>query len=136
MTAAGAGTQRQCIEALLDALPHRERIRGQDSEVSFDAAWELRAVALAVAGHQGGHYDWQRFQQALIAAIQRWEASESEVPWRYYDRWLEALESVLAEAGMVAPSEVDDRAHAVLTTPRDADHHRARRDPVTVDPGR
>ncbi len=127
-------TTREDLEPLLMALPHQEALRPDGGDVSFETAWEIRAFALAVAAHQSGQYEWPRFQQALIDSIQRWERSGQETPWRYYDRWLEALESLLAEAGVVVPDEVDDRTRTVLDTPRDAGHHRAHREPVAVDP--
>lgn len=125
--------RRLGVEHLLLQLPHQEAIRPEGGEVSFEKAWEIRAFALAVAAHQQGQYDWPEFQRALVAAIGRWESADADTPWRYYDRWLEALESVLAEHGVLDPAEVDQRTHAVLTTPRDAHHQRAHREPVTVD---
>jgi nitrile hydratase accessory protein len=129
-------TTREELEPLLMDLPHQEALRPEGGEVSFETAWEIRAFALAVAAHQSGQYDWSQFQQALIASIQRWEESGEATPWRYYDRWLEALESLMAEAGVVSVAEVEDRARTVLNTPRDAGHHRAHREPVAVDPAR
>lgn len=117
-------------------LPHQEAIRPEGAQVSFETAWEIRAFALAVAAHQNGQFDWSQFQDALVAAIRRWEESGTATPWRYYDRWLEALETVLADAGVLASSEVDDRTQVVLTTPRNASHHRAQRAPVTIDTAR
>ncbi|HEV7755673.1 MAG TPA: nitrile hydratase accessory protein [Mycobacteriales bacterium] len=127
---------REDIEQLLVQLPHQEEIRPEGGEVSFGTAWEIRAFALAVAAHQNGQYDWPDFQHALSTAIRTWEDAGTKEPWRYYDRWLEALESLLASTGTLDPSEVDDRAHVVLTTPRDASHHRARLEPVAVDAAR
>jgi nitrile hydratase accessory protein len=128
-----AENRRQRVEHLLLQLPHQEAIRPQNGEVSFETAWEIRAFALAVAAHEDGRYDWPEFQEALVASIQRWEESGQPTPWRYYDRWLEALEEVLSRTGVVTASEVDERTVAVLTTPRDASHQRARREPVTID---
>jgi nitrile hydratase accessory protein len=124
---------REEIEQLLVQLPHQEAIRPEGGEVSFSTAWEIRAFALAVAAHQNGQYDWPDFQHALSTAIRTWEDSDTGEPWRYYDRWLEALESLLAQTGTLSASEVDERAYAVLSTPRDASHHRARREPVAVE---
>jgi nitrile hydratase accessory protein len=126
---------REEIEQLLVQLPHQESIRPENGEVSFSTAWEIRAFALAVAAHQGGQYEWTEFQHALSTSIRVWEESGTAEPWRYYDRWLEALETVLAGTGALDVSEVDDRTRVVLTTPRDASHHRARREPVAVDAG-
>jgi len=130
------GAGRDSVEHLLLQLPHQEAIRPEGGQVSFSTAWEIRAFALGVAAHQGGQFQWAEFQDALVSAIERWESSGTAEPWRYYDRWLEALESLLADGGVVAPSEVDERTHAVLTTRRDVHHQRARREPVAVDPGR
>jgi nitrile hydratase accessory protein len=129
-------TTREDLEPLLLRLPHQEALRPSGGDLSFETAWEIRAFALAVAAYQSGQYDWPQFQQALIAAIQRWEESGQATPWRYYDRWLEALESLMTDAGVVSPVDVEDRTRTVLQTPRDAGHHRAHREPVAVDPAR
>jgi nitrile hydratase accessory protein len=122
------GDARRRVEQLLVELP------GERDQLAFDKPWELRAFALAVAAHQNGYYDWSEFQLALIGAIRRWEGDPEQAPWRYYERWLEALETVLSGTGVLAGSELDDRAHSVMTTPRDANHQHARREPVAVDP--
>ena len=130
------GSARTRVEQLLGQLPHQEAIRPDGGQVSFDTPWQIRVFALAVAAHQNGHYTWQEFQQALIAAIANWEQAHRSEPWRYYDRWLEALETVLARTATLTPAQVDQRTHTVLTTPRDASHQRARREPIAVDPAR
>lgn len=129
------GDARRRVEQLVNELP-----RAGEEQLSFTQPWELRAFAVAVAAHQNGLYDWSEFQLALIGAIRNWEDSNDSDPeanpWRYYDRWLEALESVLSGTGVLRGDELDDRAHTILTAPRDANHHHARRDPVAVDPAR
>lgn len=124
---------RQRVEHLLLQLPHQEAIRPENGAVSFETAWEIRAFALAVAAHQDGRYGWPEFQDALVDSITQWEQSGQPTPWRYYDRWLDALEEVLSRAGVVTHSEVEERTAAVLATPRDASHQRAHREPVTID---
>lgn len=127
------GDARRRVERLVSELP-----RGGDEQLAFSQPWELRALAVAVAAYQNGLYDWSEFQLALIGAIRQWENSPErrEEPWRYYDRWLEALESVLSGTGLLSGNELGDRTHAILTTPRDRDHHHARREPVAVDPAK
>ena len=118
----------------LDAAPAGTGPQDADADVAFTAPWELRAFALAVAAHREGHYEWPRFQARLVESVQGWEAEHPEsrdVDWSYYERWLEALEAVAAGLG-VDPAELDARTDAVLATPRDAEHQRARRDPVVV----
>lgn len=122
------GDARRRVEQLLVKLP------GDRDQLTFEEPWELRAFALAVAAHHNGYYDWSEFQLALIGAIRHWEGDGEQAPWRYYERWLEALETVLSGTGVLEGSELDDRAHTVMSTPRDASHHRARREPVAIDP--
>lgn len=124
------GDARRRVEQLLVDLP-----AGGD-QLSFEHPWELRAFALAVAAHHNGYYDWSEFQLALIGSIHRWEGEDAQSPWRYHERWLEALETVLSGTGVLKGSELDDLADIVMTTPRDADHQHARREPVAVDVAR
>lgn len=106
-----------------------------DQQLAFDEPWELRAFALAVAAHQNGLYDWSEFQMALIGAIRRWEGSAQDAPGRYYERWLEALETLLSETGVLTDFELDQRSNDVLAAPKGGDHqHPARREPVAIDP--
>lgn len=127
------GEARRRVEQLLTELPGP----GDDAEqLSFNEPWELRAFAVAVAAYHRGLYDWSEFQLALIGAIRRWEGDPESAPWRYYERWLEALETVLSGTGVLTGTELDGRAGAVLATPRSANHHHARREPVAVDPAR
>jgi nitrile hydratase accessory protein len=129
-------TSSREVEALLAQLPDGGAVRREGDEPAFDSAWELRAFALAVAAHQSGQYDWGRFQHSLIEAIKRWEAAPEQGEWRYYDRWLEALESILVTSGAIAAADLEERTCAVLDVPREANHHQAHREPVTIDPGR
>lgn len=122
------GDARRRVEQMLVELP------GERDELAFERPWELRAFALAVAAHHNGYYDWSEFQLALIGAIRRWEGDPEQAPWQYYERWLEALETVLSGTGVLTGAELDDRAQRVMTTPRDANHQHARREPVAVDP--
>lgn len=125
------GEARRRVEQLLVELAD------DDQQLAFNEPWELRAFALAVAAHQNGYYDWSEFQMALIGAIRRWEGSPENAPWRYYERWLEALENLLSGTGVLVDVDLDKRSNQLLSTPRGADHHHpARRQPVAIDPAR
>ena len=137
------GEARRRVEQLLTELPG-PRPGGPgvspedegDDQLSFEEPWELRAFAVAVAAYHQGLYDWSEFQLALIGAIRRWEGDPGSAPWSYYERWLEALETVLSGTGVLTGTELDGQAATILTTPRTKDHHEARREPVAVDPAR
>jgi nitrile hydratase accessory protein len=122
------GDARRRVESLVCDLPG-----GTDADRSFDHPWELRAFAMAVAAYHNGQYEWSEFQLSLIDSIRRWEAEGGTEPWSYYEHWLEALETVLAGSGALSDAVLDDRTKAVLTTPRNANHHEAHREPVAVD---
>ena len=125
------GDARRRVEQLLSELPGP----GDDADqLAFNEPWELRAFAVAVAAYHRGLYDWSEFQLALIGSIRRWEGDPESAPWRYYERWLEALENVLSGTGVLTGSELDGQAAAVLATPRATNHHEARREPVAIDP--
>jgi nitrile hydratase accessory protein len=76
-----------------------------NGELAFASAWERRAFGLAVALSKAGYFEWEDFRQALIDEIQRWESAHAldDASWQYYERWLAALERVLATSGLVAP---------------------------------
>jgi len=126
------GDARRRVEQLLTELPGPD----DGDQLSFNEPWELRAFALAVAAYHQGLYDWSEFQLALIGAIRRWEGDPEQAPWQYYERWLEALETVLSGTGVLVGTELDGRTADVISTPRTANHHEAHREPVAIDPAR
>ena len=74
-----------------------------NGELVFDEPWESRAFGVAVALHDAGVVDFEVFRARLIDEIEAWEAERgaSETGYRYYERWLAALERTLLEAGLV-----------------------------------
>jgi nitrile hydratase accessory protein len=72
-----------------------------NGELVFDAPWQARAVALAVAIVNGGELRWEAFRCRLIEAI-------AHVPDRpYYESWAVALESLVVSLGMTTPAALD-----------------------------
>jgi nitrile hydratase accessory protein len=120
------GDARRRVEALVCDLPKGDR--------GFDEPWELRAFAMAIAAYHNGRYEWSEFQLSLIEAIRAWEAGHTDEPWNYYEHWVTALETVLAENGVLSEAAVDERTREVLAVPRNANHHHAHREPVAVSP--
>lgn len=122
------GDARRRVEALVRDLPAAVEDR------AFEHPWELRAFAIAVAAYQNGRYEWSEFQLSLAQAVKQWEDAEAPAPWAYYERWLEALETVLAGSGALSDADLDDRTKATLAVPKTANHHEAHREPVAIDP--
>jgi nitrile hydratase accessory protein len=125
------GDARRRVEALVCDLPG-----GGVDERMFAEPWELRAFAMAVAAYHNGKYEWSEFQLSLVQAIKQWEEGAGGEPWSYYEHWLTALETVLADNGVLSEAAVDDRTREVLAVPKNANHHEAHREPVAVSPAR
>jgi nitrile hydratase accessory protein len=85
--------------------------------LAFARDWERRAFGLALALSKEGYFEWERFRQALITSISAWERHHAldDPSWNYYQRWLEALETVVAEAGILDPDILRALAAALLT---------------------
>lgn len=121
------------VDRLVADLPFNEEIPRRSGEVSFDHAWEIRAFAIATAMHGEGAFAWPEFQGELIRSIEMWESShDSTSGWSYYDRWVEALERLLGERGMLDIEELDHRTAEVLSLPANAHHQHAVREPLAV----
>ena len=92
-----------------------------NGELVFEAPWEGRSFAMAMALVEGGLFGWDDFRDHLIAAVQRWESDPSG-DYRYYERWQEALESIVAERAVVSEPEVHELAAAYAARPPGHDH--------------
>ena len=94
-----------------------------NGELVFAAPWESRAFGLAMALHDGGLFEWEAFRQQLIAAVARAEAAGGE--FSYYRCWLEALQTLLDDKGLVDVTSVDERAGVLACRPAGHDHDHA-----------
>jgi nitrile hydratase accessory protein len=103
----------------IDAEPATALPRS-NGELVFAEPWESRAFGMAAALADQGVFSWREFQHGLIAEIAA-HADDSE-PSHYYDRWLATLERLLAERGVVAPTELDALAEAHAKRPPGHDH--------------
>lgn len=77
----------------------------QNGELVFAAPWEARAFGLAVALSEQGIYAWGEFSRELAAQT---AAAQGEAE-SYYERWLESLEHLALEKGLVQPEELETR---------------------------
>jgi nitrile hydratase accessory protein len=87
-----------------------------NGELVFAAPWESRAFGLAVSLAESRTCDWEEFRSRLIAEIARWQeasAGEGDARWSYYERWLEALQELVVDAGLVSADEIEARAAAI-----------------------
>ena len=78
-------------------------------------------MALALADQ--GVFTLDEFREHLIAAISQWEAANAtDQPYHYYERWQEALESIVAGSKLVATTAVADRVAEFTLRAHGHDH--------------
>lgn len=77
----------------------------------FDEPWQAQAFGLTVALNEAGVFDWPSWAQALSAQL------NTGAP--YWQAWLCALETILADSAIALPDDVaelarrwQDAAHA------------------------
>jgi nitrile hydratase accessory protein len=93
-----------------------------NGELVFAEPWESRAFGMAAALADRGVFDWAEFQAGLIAAIAEGGDSQAPQTYRYYERWLAALEVMVVERGLVAVHDIDERVAEFSCRPDGHDH--------------
>jgi len=94
----------------VDVLPDLPR---DDGSPVFTAPWQAQVFAMAVKLHEGGHFTWAEWADRLSAEIKRAQAAgDPDRGDTYYDHWLRALESLVAEKGLIGRPELTDRRDA------------------------
>jgi len=78
---------------------------GMDEPV-FAEPWQAQAFALTVALHDRGLFSWGEWAEALSAEVKAPGAAQDGSD--YYERWLRALEKLLAVKGIAPLQDVDD----------------------------
>lgn len=88
-------------------------------EPAFSEPWQAQAFALTVALHDNGLFSWDEWARALSTEVKGPEAAPDGHD--YYERWLAALEKLLAAKGFAGTNEIDAMAlawsRAALATP-------------------
>ena len=100
----------------LPALP-----RDEEGPV-FREPWEAQAFAVAVSLMQVGHFTRAEWAESLSQEIsQAQQAGDPDLGDTYYEHWLNALERVCGEKGLVGREDMLERVkhwrQAYLNTP-------------------
>ena len=94
-----------------------------NGELVFAEPWEGRAFGLALALHAEGAFTWKDFSAGLARSIARWEGAHPPgEAYSYYRCWLEALEQILEERGVVDRAATLERAEHLGERPAGHDH--------------
>ncbi|MFB6124287.1 MAG: nitrile hydratase accessory protein [Haloferacaceae archaeon] len=88
-----------------DALPPDPR----EDAPTFDAPWQARAFALAVAFTDEDDLPWDEFQTRLVDEVDADRESGADADDVYYRQWLAALERLLVDRDLLDPGELTAR---------------------------
>jgi nitrile hydratase accessory protein len=95
------------------ADPALANILRDETDRAFDAPWQAQAFALVVRLSATGHFSWNEwvcvFSQEVARSPTRAGESENDT---YYRQWLDALERIAVEKGLLAPGDAQERASA------------------------
>jgi nitrile hydratase accessory protein len=81
-----------------------ESLPRDNGELVFEAPWQARALALAVALTERLELPWDAFRQRLMDEIAKY-------PQRpYYESWSAALESMVVDLDLTTPGALDAAA--------------------------
>jgi len=90
-----------------------------DDSPVFEAPWQARAFALAVGLTREGQLDWSAFRTHLVDRVGAADPTGTTED-DYYTEWIEALEGLLVEQGIVDRETLAERAEAFASGQRDA----------------
>jgi len=108
------------VDLLADGAASPPRSNG---ELTFEAPWEARAFGMTLALVEAGVFEQEEFRARLIAEISAWEANHAAgESYRYYERWLAALEQLMAAKGISDPAQLDALAEQLANRPAGHDH--------------
>jgi len=94
-----------------------------DTGRKFAEPWQAQAFALAVRLSAEGRFTWNEWTNALAAQLQAAAArGEPDDGSRYYEHWLAALESLVAEKRLASADELLERKHAWADAYRHTPH--------------
>ena len=86
--------------------------RGNDGPV-FAEPWQAEAFALVLKLAEEERFTWPEWAAALSDEIARARAAGGpDDGGDYYERWLAALETLLARKGLVEPGDLSERKNA------------------------
>lgn len=90
---------------------------------SFDEPWQARAFAIAVAitnREDTGSFEWDEFNAAFVSELDGTAPLNDDIENRYYDEWVDAIETLLLDAGVISPGEYEERTREFKSGNRDA----------------
>jgi nitrile hydratase accessory protein len=103
---------RTVAEEIASDLVSPAAIPRRNGEPVFNEPWESRAFGIAVALCEASVYSWDEFRDRLIAEITAADGRGERTS--YYERFLAALENLLAAKGLCTTDEIEHES-AILS---------------------
>jgi nitrile hydratase accessory protein len=102
-----AGVRLADVDA---ALAGRAALPRDNGELVFEEPWQGRALGMGVVVLDRTGASWAEFRRHLVAAIRRrpQEPGESAAS-AYYAAWLDAIEALLADRGLLPSQQAPAR---------------------------
>ncbi|MEE9254066.1 MAG: nitrile hydratase accessory protein [Pseudomonadales bacterium] len=95
-----------------------------NGELVFEEPWQGRVFGMAHTLCDAGLFTWDEFRDALIVEIEVWESTNpSGTEYRYYERFLAALETILNAKGICEAPLLQHRFEEFQARPAGHDHH-------------
>ena len=83
-------------------LAGRTALPRDNGELVFEEPWQGRALGMGVVVLERTGASWEQFRRHLVAAIQQRPPEPGQsAATAYYTAWLDALEALLAERGLL-----------------------------------
>jgi nitrile hydratase accessory protein len=90
------------LRAVDAELEGRAALPRDNGELVFEEPWQARALGMGVVALERTGASWAEFRSHLVAAIDRHPVEPGVSPASaYYSAWIEALEGLLAERGLL-----------------------------------
>jgi nitrile hydratase accessory protein len=98
----------------------------RNGELVFEHLWESRVFGMTMTLYERGAFAWDEFRDRLIAVIGAWERAHrpDDASYRYWECWLQAFETLLADRGLCAPAALEARIATFAARPAGHDHTR------------
>jgi nitrile hydratase accessory protein len=78
-----------------------------ESEHPFKEPWQAQAFAMAVMLNENGLFSWDEWAAVFSEVLA--EAGPNDDPENYYLHWMEALETITRQKGVIGITELLDR---------------------------
>jgi nitrile hydratase accessory protein len=99
--------RKETITGIRSALSEIQSIPCDNDEPVFSQPWQAQAFALAVSLNEQGIFTWSEWAQMFSKEIEN-----DGDPQSYYLNWMNALETLLNDKGIVVSEERIERNNA------------------------